>query len=149
MNNRRGLDWILERRSEGRSGNASAMAIFQETFAKNDSETLAKNDHLKKSLSGGSAWFRRGLRIWLMQGCKIRCRTLVRAKSSNFRRLFLGCIEADFCNQILIFQHFSRSTRFAILRTAQISKFQQKSRHNFVIFERWIIYSIQISLKTH
>ena len=68
----------------------------------------------------------RGLvRVALHLRCKIRYRTLVRAKSSNFRRLVLGCIEADFCNQILIFQHFSRSTRFAILRTAQISKFQQ------------------------
>ena len=63
--------------------------------------------------------------------CKIRYRTLVRAKSSNFRRLVLGCIEADFCNQILIFQHFSRSTRFAILRTAQISKFQQICRKSY------------------
>ena len=32
--------------------------------------------------------------------------------SANFGRLVLGCIEADFCNQILILQHFSRSTRF-------------------------------------
>ena len=43
--------------------------------------------------------------------------------SANFRRLVLSCIEADFCNQILILQHFSRSTRFAIFRTAPISIF--------------------------
>ena len=39
----------------------------------------------------------------------------------NFRRLVLGCINTDFCNQILILQHFSRSTRFdkiALFRTA-------------------------------
>ena len=47
------------------------------------------------------------------------------AKSSNLIRLFLFCIEADFCDQILILQHFSRSTRFAILCTAQIPKIQQ------------------------
>ena len=46
---------------------------------------------------------------------------------SNIERLVLFCIEANFRNQILIGKHFSRSTRFAILCTAQISKFQQKS----------------------
>ena len=40
-----------------------------------------------------------------------------------FRRLVLGCIDADFCVQICIFQHFSRSTRFAFFCTAPISKF--------------------------
>ena len=29
----------------------------------------------------------------------------------NFRQLVLGCIDADFCVQILIFSDFSRSTR--------------------------------------
>ena len=82
--------------------------------------------------------------------CKIRYRTLVRAKSSNFTGLVLGCIEADFCNQILFFQHFSRSTRFAILRTAQISKFQQKKSSQFCHFWiTWINYSFKISWKTH
>ena len=57
------------------------------------------------------------------------------AKWSNFRGLVLGCIEAKFCNQILIFQHFSRFTRFAILRTAQISKFQQILQKKKLIFE--------------
>ena len=50
------------------------------------------------------------------------------AKSPNFRGLVLFCIEADFCTQIRIFQHFSRTTRIAILCTAPISKFEQ----NFV-----------------
>ena len=31
-----------------------------------------------------------------------------RLVSANFGELFLGCIEADFCNQGLILQHFSR-----------------------------------------
>ena len=35
---------------------------------------------------------------------------------SNFGGLVLGCINADFCNQILILQHFSRSTRFKLPR---------------------------------
>ena len=47
------------------------------------------------------------------------------AKSPNFRGLVLFCIKADFCTQIRIFQHFSRTTRFAILCTAPISKFEQ------------------------
>ena len=38
------------------------------------------------------------------------------AKSSNFRGLVLRCIKADFCDQILIFQHFARSRRYAIRR---------------------------------
>ena len=47
------------------------------------------------------------------------------AKSSNFRRLVLSCINADFCVQILILQRFSRSTRFSHLCTARNSKFSQ------------------------
>ena len=38
-------------------------------------------------------------------------------QAPNFEGLVLSCIEAKFCIQILIFQHFSRSTRFAILCT--------------------------------
>ena len=48
-----------------------------------------------------------------------------------FLRLVFGCIEADFCVQILILQHFSRSIRFAFLGTAQMSKFQQKLNDKF------------------
>ena len=47
------------------------------------------------------------------------------AKSSNFRRLVLSCINADFCVQILILQRFSRSTRFSHLCTARDSKSSQ------------------------
>ena len=61
----------------------------------------------------------RGLR-W-----KVRYRTFLRFFSQNFRRLVLGCINADFCVQILILQRFSRSTRLPHLRTARNSKFLQ------------------------
>ena len=47
------------------------------------------------------------------------------------RRLVLGCIDADFDNQICIFQHFSRATRFTYFCTAQNPFFQQKHPHNF------------------
>ena len=40
--------------------------------------------------------------------------------------LVLGCIDSYDSEKRRILQHFSRSTRFAILCTAQISKFQQK-----------------------
>ena len=42
---------------------------------------------------------------------------------TNFERLVLGCIDANFCNQIRILQHFSRSSRFTNLCTAPISEF--------------------------
>ena len=50
------------------------------------------------------------------------------AKSSNFRRLVLSCINADFCVQGLILQRFSKSTRLPHLCTARNSK----SSENFV-----------------
>ena len=56
------------------------------------------------------------------------------AKSPNFRGLVLFCIEADFCTQIRILQHFSRTTRFAILCTASISKFERSIVKLFRIF---------------
>ena len=63
------------------------------------------------------------------------------AKSSNFRRLVLSCINADFCVQILILQRFSRSTRLSNLCTARNSKYSQK----FVkIFHILIIFLIKI-----
>ena len=56
------------------------------------------------------------------------------AKSSNFRRLVLGCINADFCVQILILQRFSRSTRFSNLCTARNSTSSQIFAKLFHIF---------------
>ena len=46
---------------------------------------------------------------------------------SNFERLVLGCIDSSDSDQRLILLNFSRSTRFAFLCTAQISKFQEKT----------------------
>ena len=56
------------------------------------------------------------------------------AKSSNFRRLVLSCINADFCVQILILQRFSRSTRLPHLCTARSSKSSQIFVKLFHIF---------------
>ena len=42
-------------------------------------------------------------------------------KAANFRWLVLVCVNADFCNQRLIFQHFSRSKRCAFFCTAPIA----------------------------
>ena len=44
----------------------------------------------------------------------------------NFRRLVLFCMDSYDSESRRILQHFSRSTRFAILCTAPISNFQQK-----------------------
>ena len=46
----------------------------------------------------------------------------------------------------LIFSHFSRSTKSAFFCTAQISKFQQKTRHNFADHSEnfWIIIHSKI-----
>ena len=81
--------------------------------------------------------------------CKIRAlespTPILSAKSSNFRRLVLCCIKADFCDQIFILQHFARSRRYAILCTAQISKFQQKVGKKF----RGFLTFFQISAKNH
>ena len=63
---------------------------------------------------------------------------------SNFGDLLLGCIDSYDSEKRRILEHFSRSTRFAFLRTAQISNFQQKSRYNLVIILK--NYSFKISL---
>ncbi len=53
---------------------------------------------------------------------------------ANFERLVLLCIDADFCNQILILQHFSRSTRFSYFCTAPNLKMQLNFVKQFRIF---------------
>ena len=50
---------------------------------------------------------------------------------SNFERLVLGCIDSYDSESRRILQHFSRSTRFTFLCTAQTSKLQEKTRPNF------------------
>ena len=52
-------------------------------------------------------------------------------KLQNLSRLVLCCIEAKFCNQILIFQRFSGSTRQTHFCTAPISKFCKNSAKLF------------------
>ena len=71
-----------------------------------------------------------GLKI-LVQRFDIESYSDVSANSSNFRRLVLFFIEADFASKdsfFSIFRHLQDKSRFANLCTAQISKFQQ----NFV-----------------
>ena len=51
------------------------------------------------------------------------CRCADGEGMSNFKRLVLGCIDSYDSEQRRIFQHFSRSTRFASFCTALISKF--------------------------
>ena len=53
---------------------------------------------------------------------------------TNFTGLVLGCIDASDSESRRIFQHFSRSTRFSILRTAPNSKSQQNVASFFHIF---------------
>ena len=77
------------------------------------------------------------VRSWLA-GCKIQIFSFPFYTLSpeyqiiaNFSELVLLCIEADFCTQIRIFQHFSRSTRFSHFCTAFICKIRFKHRSKF------------------
>ena len=62
--------------------------------------------------------------------------TSISATSYFYVGLVLGCIDADLCKLILIFQHliFSRSTRSTFLRTGRNSKNLQKFVWNFADF---------------
>ena len=70
----------------------------------------------------------------------LRLRSARASRACPLGGLVLGCIDADFCVQMLILQHFSRSTRFAILCTAPNSKSQQK-------FDQLFQISAEISAK--
>ena len=67
--------------------------------------------------------------------------------TSNFEGLVLSCMDSYDSNQILILQHFSRSTRFSYFCTAQISKIQPKivkifggmKKFHFIRVFRWIL----------
>ena len=52
---------------------------------------------------------------------------LMNKSPQNFERLVLICMDSYDSENRRILQHFSRSTRFAFLCTAQISNFQQKT----------------------
>ena len=55
--------------------------------------------------------------------------------TSLFPRLVLGCINTDFCNQILILLHFLRSTRFPFVCTFGIFVWENRFElRNFVNF---------------
>ena len=51
----------------------------------------------------------------------------------NFERLVLGCVEANFCNWILVRKLLTRSTRFTYFCTAQTSIVQQNASSCFAI----------------
>jgi len=59
---------------------------------------------------------------------------LMNKSPQNFERLVLICIDSYDSEKGRILQHFSRSTRFAFLCTAQISNFQQKTSWFFLHF---------------
>ena len=87
---------------------------------------------LSLSAFGPEGWF--DVFVTLVEKFDTEFNSDFSAKSPNFRGLVLFCIEADFCTQIRIFQHFSRTTRFAILCTSAISKFKKKFVKLFRIF---------------
>ena len=59
-------------------------------------------------------------------------------------RSVLSCIEADFCDQILILQRFSSSTRFCTFAPIEIQKFWKCSS-----FFLLLLIFLQISNKFH
>ena len=56
------------------------------------------------------------------------------AKRSNFIRLVICCIDADFCKKIFVGKLLTRSTRCTCLCTAQTSIVQETIRHCFLRF---------------
>ena len=77
----------------------------------------------------------------LNEFCQLRFRPGLRTRMnkwmkshSNFERLVLGCIDSYDSNQVLILQHFSRSTRFAFLCTAKMTEIQYFGTRSFTIF---------------
>ena len=67
--------------------------------------------------------------------------------SRNFGGLVLLCIEADFCDQGVILQHFSRSTRSTFLRTGRNSKLLQKFAWKFADFSKKSKKTVLIELR--
>ena len=65
--------------------------------------------------------------------------------SSNFRGLILGCIRANLCDQILIVQHSSRSTRLSLLIDTPLHRFEVKFFQIFVNFAKFKIFKILLS----
>ena len=67
------------------------------------------------------------------------------AKWSNFKRLVLGCIVTNLRNQIIILQHFSKSTRLPHLCTARSSKSSLNLIRRFFIF----LLKLKFSMALH
>ena len=63
---------------------------------------------------------------------------------SNFKGLVLRCMDSYDSDQIVILQHFSRSTRFSYFCTAQISKFQQKKTSKFLPEWKWNFFFLRV-----
>ena len=75
----------------------------------------------------------------------------VHGERANFRELVCGCIDTSDSEKRRIFQHFSRSTRLSLLRTAPNPKFQQKNAaffphfcQNFAKFEQCLKRFLQM-----
>jgi hypothetical protein len=65
----------------------------------------------------------------------------------NFERLVLGCMDRYDSNQVVLLQHFSRSTRSSYFCTAQPSKFEQKIVKTFAgIKKNEISFSSRFSM---
>ena len=105
----------------------SVFAEAQRSEAEEDEEKLAKRGATRKVQPLGARFDRILDRIFQQ----------ISQIFANLRRLYLGCIEADFCNQILILQHFSRSTRISFLRTAPNSKSLQIFVEKFLQFSKF------------
>ena len=84
-------------------------------------------------LSEGSArGLRGGIRTW---NCRVKL-----TRPWNFGRLVLGCIDADFCNKILIVSalfEIYKNIWLSFLRTAQILKFADFFLQNFAKFNEF------------
>ena len=57
----------------------------------------------------------------------------VHGERANFAELVLGCIEADFCNQILVGKLSPRSTKCTPLHRSPLSIFFPKKLPNFLL----------------
>ena len=60
----------------------------------------------------------------------------VHGERANFAELVIGCIEADFCNQIFVGTLSPRSTKFTPLHRSPLSIFFPKFCQNFANFYR-------------
>ena len=96
-------------------------------------------------------------RSW-RSGCQISAKLqLIAGCAANFRDLVLFCIEADFCTQICIFQHFSSSTtvpdfsgKILLNFVENQLTFQQNfaTLQKFINFERFLNFSSNFQMRS-